>query len=104
MTQKEVTAKAIAQAAYMADETALEVYRICGEKLGMGLSLIMDILNPERIILGSIFTRSQALIWPAAEKVIAREALHHAAGCCQILPAALGENIGDYAAIATAIL
>ena len=104
MTPKEVTAKAIAEAAYKGDETALEVYRICGEKLGMGLSLIIDILNPERIILGSIFTRSQALIWPATEKVIAREALCHSVECCQVLPAALGENIGDYAAIATAIL
>jgi glucokinase len=37
------------------------------------------------------------------EEVIAKEALSPAARCCQILPAALGENIGDYAAIATAI-
>ena len=104
MTQKEITAKAIAQAAFAGDETAKEVYRICGEYLGKGLSLIIDILNPERIILGSIFARSSALIRPAMEEVIAKEALSPAAGCCNILPAALGENIGDYAAIATAIL
>ena len=104
MTQKEITAKAIAEAACAGDETAKEVYRICGEYLGKGLSLIIDILNPERIILGSIFARSSALIRPAMEEVIAKEALSPAAGCCKILPAALGENIGDYAAIATAIL
>lgn len=104
MTQKELTAKAIAQAAFAGDETAKEVYRVCGEYLGKGLSLIIDILNPERIILGSIFARSSALIRPAMEEVIAKEALSPAAGCCKIFPAALGENIGDYAAIATAIL
>ena len=104
MTQREITAKAIAQAACVGDETAREVYRICGENLGKGLSILIDILNPERIILGSIFARSGELIRPAMEEVIAREALSPAAGCCRILPAALGENIGDYAAIATAIL
>lgn len=104
MTQKDITAKSIAQAAYAGDETAMEVYRICGEHLGKGLSVLIDILNPERIILGSIFTRCRDLIWPAAQKVIAAEALSPAAACCEILPAALGEYIGDYAAIATAIL
>ena len=103
ITQKDVTAKSIAQAAFAGDETAKEVYRLCGEYLGKGLSLIIDILNPERIILGSIFARSSALIRPAMEEVIAKEALSPAARSCQILPAALGENIGDYAAIATAI-
>lgn len=104
MTPKDITAKSIAEAAYAGDETAKEVYRICGEHLGKGLSILIDILNPERIILGSIFTRCTDLIWPAARQVIAREALSPAAECCQVLPAALGEHIGDYAAIATAIL
>lgn len=104
MPQKDVTAKAIAQAAFAGDETAKEVYRLCGEYLGKGLSVIIDILNPQRIILGSIFARSSELIRPAMEDVIAKEALCPAARCCQILPAALGENIGDYAAIATAMV
>ena len=104
MTQSEVTAKAIAEAACAGDETAQKVYRICGESLGKGLSVLIDILNPERIILGSIFARSGELLRPAMEEIIAQEALSPAAGCCQILPAALGENIGDYAAIATALL
>ena len=39
-----------------------------------------------------------------AEEVIVREALPQAAKCCKIVPAELGEKIGDYAAIATALL
>ena len=99
-----ITAKSIAEAAYAGDETAKEVFRICGQKLGMGLSLLIDILNPERIILGSIFGRCRDLLWPEVSQVISQEALSPAAACCRVLPAALGENIGDYAAIATAIL
>ena len=36
------------------------------------------------------------------EKVIKKEALPQAADYCSILPAELGEEIGDYAAIAVA--
>ena len=104
MTQKDITAKTIADAAHAGDETALEVYRICGEYLGRGLSLIIDILNPERIVLGSIFARSGDLLWPAARAVIEKEALALSAGCCQVVPAQLGEQIGDFAAVATAIM
>lgn len=104
MAPKDVTAKTIADAARAGDQTALAVYRICGEYLGKGLSVILDILNPEIIVLGSIFGRCQDLLWPAAQKTIGQEALPAAADCCRIVPAVLGEQIGDYAAIATATL
>ena len=64
----------------------------------------MDILNPRRIIIGSIFARSHHLLWEAAKAVIEREALPQAVACCDVVPAGLGERIGDYAAIATALL
>lgn len=103
-TKSDVTAKTIADAAYAGDETAIEVYNICGEYLGRGLSIIIDILNPEVIVIGSIFARSKNLLWEAAKSVINDEALSLAAECCKVVPAALGEQIGDYAAIATALL
>ncbi len=104
MTEADVTAKTVAEAAILGDETALEVYKTSGEYLGRGLSILMDILNPEVIVIGSIFARSSALLWDACEAELKKEALPLALGCCQILPAKLGENIGDYAAIATALL
>ena len=104
MSQTDVTAKAIAEAAYAGDETARAVYQICGEYLGKGLSVLIDILNPDAIVLGSIFGRCHDLLWPGTQSVIQKEALIPSAQCCRILPAELGEHIGDYAAIATAIL
>jgi glucokinase len=104
MSAKDVTAKSIAEAARQGDETALRVYEICGEYLGKGLSVLIDILNPQRIVIGSVFARSGDLLRPAMERVIAREALPLSASCCQVVPAQLGEQIGDYAAIATALL
>ena len=103
-TQTDVTAKTIAKAAQAGDATALEVYRICGEYLGKGLSILIDLLNPERIVIGSIFARSRELLWEPAEQMIEKEALRQSASCCEVVPAMLGEKIGDYAAVVTALL
>ena len=104
MNQGDITAKTIGDAAEQGDETALEVYSICGEQLGKGLSVIIDILNPEKIVIGSIFARSRNLLWESASKVIKNEALESSSNCCEVVAAELGEHIGDYAAIATALL
>lgn len=103
-TQSDVTAKTVADAARAGDQTALEVYRTCGSYLGKGLSIVIDLLNPEKIVIGSIFERCHDLLWESARKEIEKEALSLSASCCQIVPAILGEQIGDYAAIAVALL
>ena len=102
-SQKDVSAASVSNAARAGDETAREVYRESGRYLGRGLSVLIDILNPERIVIGSIFARSGDLLWEDAKREIEKEALGVSAACCEVVPAALGENIGDYAAIATAL-
>ena len=98
-----ITAKSIADAARAGDETAIDVYRTCGAYLGKGLAMIIDLLNPEKIVIGSIFSRSRDLLWESTEEVVKEEALMQSASCCEIVPAELGEQIGDYAAIAVAL-
>ena len=104
MTEKDVSAKEIALAADSGDPTALEVYRISGKMLGRGLSVLIDILNPERIVIGSIFARSGHLLLEAMQEEINKEALSVCRDCCKIVGAKLAENIGDYAAVATALI
>ena len=95
-----INAKILADYARKGDETALETYRVCGEKLGEGLSILIDILNPQAIVIGSVFARAEDLLRAPMEKVLKREALAYSLGNCRIVPAALGEEIGDYAALA----
>lgn len=97
-----VTARTIAVAAYSGDPTAIDVYRKCGEMLGYGLSILIDILNPERIVIGSIYTRSGDLLKDAMLEVLNQEALKPSLAAVEILPATLGENLGDYAALSLA--
>ena len=78
------------------------MYRASARKLGLGLSMLIDLFNPERIVIGSVFARSEALFREEMEKVIAQEALAEAAAVCTVVPAALGDAIGDCAAVAVA--
>lgn len=99
---KKITAKKIADCAKSGDMEALRVYDICAEKLGAGLSILIDILNPEKIVIGSIFERSGELLRKKMQQVIDREALFYARNVCEIVPAKLGDSIGDWAALAVA--
>jgi glucokinase len=96
-------AKMVAEAAVRGDPAAKEIFRISGHYLGMGLALLIDLLNPERIVIGSIFARSFGLLWPEAEKAVTAEALKISRDACEILPSALGDEIGDYASLSVAL-
>lgn len=98
-----ITAKTLAIAADAGDEVAQKVWQIVSEKLGASLSLLIDLLNPEVIVIGSIFERAEHLLHDGMERVIARETLPQSSAVCCIVPAALGDEIGDYAAIAVAM-
>ena len=74
------------------------------EKLGEGLSVLIDILNPEMIVIGSVFQRSENLLREAMEEKIKKETLSYSRSVCKIVPAALTENIGDYAALSVAAM
>lgn len=97
-----ITAKKIAECAKNGDKASLQVYDICAEKLGAGLSILIDILNPEKIVIGSIFERSGELLCEKMHRVIEREALSYARKACEIVPSKLGDSIGDRAALAVA--
>ena len=98
-----VTAKDIASLAREGDEMCLGIYRKVGAYLGETLSVLIDLLNPERIVLGGVFMRAGDLMRPEMERVLRRETLSHALRVCEILPAGLGESVGDYAAVAVAV-
>ena len=103
MTPKDVTARAVAEAAKAGDPTAKEVYRISGSYLGRGLAVLVDILNPEVIVIGSVYARSAELFKDSLEETLVSEALGASLEVCRVVPAELGESIGDCAAIAAAI-
>lgn len=85
------------------DELCLEIVRITGEKLGETCAILADLFNPQAIIIGSIYSRNEDMLCPIASEVLKREALERSASVVKLLPAKLGESIGDYGALMTAL-
>jgi glucokinase len=100
---QKLTAKELAEAANAGDGTALKIFQISAKYLGMGISILIDIINPERIVVGSIFYRYPDLFKSICNDIIKKEALESAANACEIVPSALGESIGDYASLSVAL-
>ncbi len=98
-----VTGRDVVEWGKEGDQLALKVIKKSGQYLGKGLSVLIDVLNPELIIIGSMGVRLGDLLFNPAREVIAEEVIPGANAVCRILPAALGEKIGDYAALCVAI-
>jgi len=81
----------------------LRIIAICGRKLGETLAILVDVLNPERIVVGGLALRFGELVLGPARSRMRREALAHAAAACEVVPAALDERIGDVAALCLAL-
>ena len=96
-------AKNIADAADAGDRAGREVYALCGEYLGRAISVLIDVLDPQRAVIGGIYPRSTGLLLPSMRRVIESECLPGALQRCEIVPAQLAEQIGDIAAVCVAM-
>lgn len=101
-SMEEITAREIAEAAEAGDKLALEIFKISGKYLGKGIAVLIDILNPQMIVIGSIYERCEKFLRPSLEQALNKEALPQSVTTCKIVPAALKEQIGDYAAVSVA--
>jgi glucokinase len=98
-----LTARDVGVAAQAGDAVALSILRRSGERLGQALAMLIDVLNPQRIVLGGLAWRMGDPLLAPMHKVIAREALPQTLRACEIVPAALGEKIGDVSALCVAM-
>jgi hypothetical protein len=97
-----INAKLLADHARNGEPIAKQVYDVSGEMLGRALAILIDLVNPEKIVIGSIFVRCEDLLRPNMEKVLEKEALSLSRSVCEIVGAELSEQIGDFAALAVA--
>ncbi len=101
--QAQTPIRTLVEAMLRDEPDALAVAAAAGERMGQGLALIVDALNPELIVLGSLAVALGDRVLGPARAVVAREALPQAATACPIVPAGLGARIGDVAALMAAL-
>jgi glucokinase len=98
-----ITARDVALAADTGDAVAQAIVKKVGGKLGEAMAILIDVLNPECIVVAGLAMRLGDSLLDPARMVVEREALAASASLCRIVPAQLGEQIGDVAALCVAI-
>jgi glucokinase len=98
----QLTPQAICAAALEGDEAALRVFSQAGYYLGLGLTNLIDILSPQRVVVGGGVALAGELLLEPARQVVRRMAFPPAHRQVPIVPAALGDLSGVYGVAAMA--
>lgn len=96
------TAQEVLEQAQNGNHLAKSIIDESASYLGLGLSILIDILNPEAIIIGSIYTRCENLFHEKVTEILKKETLKISFDNCKILKSELKESLGDLAAIVVA--
>lgn len=96
---RRLTPPLIDQAAYRGDAAARAVWREVGEQLGLALTTVANLLNPERIVIGGGLAKAGPLLFPTVRATVRARAMRgpHAV---RIVPARWGEQAGVIGAAA----
>lgn len=98
-----LSAERVGLGARSGDPLCRKILAISGRRLGQGLAIVLDLLNPELIVIGSIFARCEEFLRPEMERTLAKEAREETLSQCRVVPAKLGEEIGLYSALNVAL-
>ena len=87
-------ARELVAAARDGNEAALEAMREIGRRLGAGMGSLVNIFDPELVVIGGGFSSALDLLLDPAREVLAQEALPPGRDLVRIVPAALGADAG----------
>lgn len=90
----EITPYMVAKAAEEGDPVAKRIFEIVGEYIGIGLTSVINLLNPERVIIGGGVAESGELLLGPIKKTIKERAMVVAGNAVEIVPAQLGNSAG----------
>lgn len=89
-----VDAKLAVELAAEGPGDAREVLETIGFYLGVGIASLVNVFNPELVVIGGGFARAGDLLFEPARRVVAERALAPQRDIARIVPAALGVEAG----------
>ena len=95
-----ITAEIVGSAAAQKDPLALEAFRRAGYYLGIGLANLINLFNPEMLILGGSVTKSSRFFWSAMSQSARENAWPSLYRACRITRTTLDDRVGDLGALA----
>jgi glucokinase len=93
-SKEELAAEDIAARVKRGDRAARKSFERAAYYLGIGLGCAINLLNPEKILLGGGIMRSAGLILPGAIQEARRRCYPASFACCSIEKALLGNEAG----------
>lgn len=98
-----VKSEHVLAAARQGDALALKLVDETAYYMGWGIANLVNILNPDIVLLGTIAIAAGDLILEPIRKTVLNFAMARPAEVVQIMPAQLGESLGDLAAVALVV-
>ncbi|HEY4648614.1 MAG TPA: ROK family protein, partial [Gemmatimonadales bacterium] len=95
---RQITAQTVYQAAHDGDDLALEVVNDTAKFLGAGIANLLNIFNPEVVVVCSGVTLAGDHLFVPLRREVARRAFKPAVNVCRIVPCELAGTAGVYGA------
>lgn len=91
---REITPFMVYEAAMQGDAVAKRIFAIVGEWLGIALTSVVNLLNPEKIIIGGGVSQAGNFLIDPIRKTINERAIKVSADAVEVVTAKLGERAG----------
>ncbi len=93
-----LTPKDIADAAEAGDSVGIEVFEETGYYVGLGVASVVNLLSPEKVVIGGGVALSGELILDPIRRSARANGIKTLLDACEIVPATLGDDAGIYGA------
>ena len=98
-----VRSEHVLQAARDGDALAIDLVEETAYYMGWGIANLVNILNPQIVLLGTIAVAAGDLLMDPIRRTVTEMAMQRPLETVKIMPAELGDSIGDLAAISLVI-
>jgi glucokinase len=96
---KRITLETLEKKAKAGNKLALKIWRQAGERIGSALTGVINLLNPERVIIGGGVAKAGDVLFNSIRKTVKNNAMPVQAKAVKILPSKLGYNAGLLGAV-----
>lgn len=90
----DITPFIVAEAAKAGDPVAKRIFTIMGEYIGVGMASVVNLLNPEKIIIGGGVADAGDILMVPLKETLKKRAMKIAGEAVEVVPAQLGNTAG----------
>jgi glucokinase len=98
-----ITSKVVAEAARAGDAVALEIIQRAAYYIGLGLTNLIHLFDPTRIAIGGGVSQAGDILFEPVRETVSQSLMSHVYQGVEIVPAALGADVGLLGAVALAL-